>query len=113
MDNNLTKVAIVHEATHAYMDYRRSNGNVYVEESACYIAERIYAEKPPRVPFSVRSDPKLMEALRIVRDHDMVVRNGVRLSWNDFARLRRALRQVPSYIRANWAGGYTNDGIPR
>jgi hypothetical protein len=110
VDNRITKVTIVHEAVHAYFDYRRTGGYRLEEEAACFVAERVFADNAD-IAYSAAGDPILMAAWRLVRRLNLSDTPGAHVTSSDYRDLLGALRRDSHYgpLRDDRVN---NDGIP-
>ena len=79
------QATIVHEATHALLDYHRFTTSVALDEAAAYVAEQIYAMARHRRQGSsdARAQAILSAAQAVVRGRDMLSRQGVVLFETD------------------------------
>ena len=110
VDNRITKITIVHEAVHAYFDYRRAGGYRLEEEAACFVAERVFADNAD-IAFSVAGDAILTAALRLVRRLNLSDTPGAHVTSDDYRELLGALRRDAHYGPLRHDRVH-NDGIP-
>jgi hypothetical protein len=109
------QMKVIHEATHALIDFHNYRTTELIDEMAAYIADSLYGairHQSVRSPDS-RTMSILRAALEVVSQHNMVNSRGVRLSRQDpyVAQLAQAIESHPSYDGAGGRPNYAN-GIP-
>jgi len=98
LEDSNQRSLVVHEAIHALSDIRRLSGMTNAQsESAGFIAQALYRLKY-RNGRTWRSQIAVFrEALAVVTSKRLHERGGVTVEWNDYAALRRAIHEHPTY----------------
>ncbi len=98
LDDSNKRSIIVHEAVHALADIRGLDAMTNSQaESAGYIAQALYRLKYRRGRTWRSRIPIFRASLAVVTDLRLHERSSVTVAWGDYATLREAIHQHPTY----------------
>lgn len=114
LDDSNKRSLIVHEAVHALADIRDLSRMTNIQsESSGFIAQALYRLKY-RNGRTWRSRVDIFtEALSVVTTLELHEKQGVTVQWDDYADLRKAIKDHPNYADDDFGASAGANGIRR